>query len=308
MHRAAAALLALALLSLLSVSCDKGTPIAPSGGVLRVTVTPDRILADGEATVRAEVLRANGNPVSSGTEVRFSTNLGNVTPGIAYTDANGIALASFRGDGRIGTAKVIARSGSLEATSDDIKVGSFPSSISLLATPSSVPETGGEIELLVLVRDDQGNPLAGTNVNFAAYKGTLESGGRFLATNSAGEATDLLEVTAADISTISGDSFTVRVEASGSSVLSQSRTISIQRAPRANFTFARSLLTVVFTDTSTGNPTDWFWQFGDPGNNTSRQQNPSFTYPAPGTYLVRLRASNATGASEAAQFVAVTGN
>ncbi|HRU09334.1 MAG TPA: PKD domain-containing protein, partial [Thermoanaerobaculia bacterium] len=61
-------------------------------------------------------------------------------------------------------------------------------------------------------------------------------------------------------------------------------------------------------DTSTGNPTDWFWQFGDPGNNTSRQQNPSFTYPAPGTYLVRLRASNATGASEAAQFVAVTGN
>jgi len=60
MHRAAAALLALALLSLLSVSCDKGTPIAPSGGVLRVTVTPDRILADGEATVRAEVLRANG--------------------------------------------------------------------------------------------------------------------------------------------------------------------------------------------------------------------------------------------------------
>ena len=43
---------------------------------------------------------------------------------------------------------------------------------------------------------------------------------------------------------------------------------------------------VTFTDISTGNPTSWFWSFGD--GNTSTEQNPVHTYTSPGNYTVTL--------------------
>lgn len=302
-------LVLLSVAALVGLSCDKGTPVAPSDAILRISVTPDRITARGSAEVTVVAMRANGNPVNLGTEVRFTTNIGSL-PEVVATDSAGVAKATLRGDGRVGTAKITAMSGSSEAVTAELKVGSFPVSLSLQATPSSVPEIGGTVELLVLVRDDEGQPLSGASVNFSTQKGTLDSGGAFLSTNLKGEARDVLTVTAADLQTVSGDTFQVKAESAGSggSALSQSFTLSIQRKPNASFTVSRSTLTVVFTDTSTGSPTSWFWEFGDPGNNVSRQQNPSFTYPGPGTYLVRLTAANATGSSEATQFVAVTGN
>ncbi|MGB4234549.1 MAG: PKD domain-containing protein [Methanoregulaceae archaeon] len=47
--------------------------------------------------------------------------------------------------------------------------------------------------------------------------------------------------------------------------------------------------TVYFTDTSLGNPTCWFWDFGD--GDTSTLQNPSHTYTSDGTYAVTFTAS-----------------
>jgi hypothetical protein len=54
---------------------------------------------------------------------------------------------------------------------------------------------------------------------------------------------------------------------------------------------------VQFTDTTTNNPTGWFWFFAEPGSdlNVSREQNPTHTYANPGTYGVRLTAGNANG-------------
>ena len=50
-------------------------------------------------------------------------------------------------------------------------------------------------------------------------------------------------------------------------------------------------LAVNFTDTSTGGPTSWQWDFGDGQSSTAR--SPSHTYTDPGTYTVTLTASNA---------------
>jgi len=50
-------------------------------------------------------------------------------------------------------------------------------------------------------------------------------------------------------------------------------------------------LTVNFTDLSSGPPTAWSWDFGDPASgvlNTSTLQNPSHTYSSAGTYTVAL--------------------
>jgi gliding motility-associated-like protein len=60
-----------------------------------------------------------------------------------------------------------------------------------------------------------------------------------------------------------------------------------------NNTSGCSPLVVIFTDQSTGNPTNWRWDFGN--SNGSIQQNPSAIYLNPGTYTVSLIASGPGG-------------
>jgi PKD repeat protein len=71
-------------------------------------------------------------------------------------------------------------------------------------------------------------------------------------------------------------------------------------SPLANFTANRTSgpapLTVQFTDTSTGSPTVWFWNFGD-GNTTNGVQHPVHTYLANGAYTVSLNATSAGGSN-----------
>ncbi|HEU5205279.1 MAG TPA: S8 family serine peptidase [Candidatus Limnocylindrales bacterium] len=68
-------------------------------------------------------------------------------------------------------------------------------------------------------------------------------------------------------------------------------------APTAQFsgtpTSGQAPLAVQFSDTSTGSPTSWSWNFGDGG--TSNAQNPSHTYTTAGVYDVTLTATNASG-------------
>jgi PKD repeat protein len=49
--------------------------------------------------------------------------------------------------------------------------------------------------------------------------------------------------------------------------------------------------TFSFSDTSTGLPRSWLWNFGD--GTTSTEQNPTHRYTSPGTYTVTLTATNA---------------
>lgn len=54
-----------------------------------------------------------------------------------------------------------------------------------------------------------------------------------------------------------------------------------------------SPLLVQFTDESSGNPTEWFWDLGN--GSTSTLQNPGVIYVNPGFYTVKLRVKNAGG-------------
>jgi formylglycine-generating enzyme required for sulfatase activity len=78
-------------------------------------------------------------------------------------------------------------------------------------------------------------------------------------------------------------------------------TVQLPPAPVANFTSAPgvgpSTLAVQFTDTSVGTATNWQWDFDNNGTVDSSQQNPTWSYAAPGIYSVRFIASNAGGAS-----------
>ncbi|MDR7667316.1 PKD domain-containing protein, partial [Methanosarcina sp. Z-7115] len=54
-------------------------------------------------------------------------------------------------------------------------------------------------------------------------------------------------------------------------------------------------LTVQFTDTSTGTPTSWSWDFGD--EVASAEQNPVHMYNTQGTYTAKLTVNNANGSA-----------
>jgi PKD repeat protein len=75
------------------------------------------------------------------------------------------------------------------------------------------------------------------------------------------------------------------------------KTVAPPAGPSASFSAAPTSgaapLTVQFTDTSTGSPTAWAWDFGDGGSSTA--QNPSHAYTVAGTYTVRLTVTNSGG-------------
>jgi len=202
---------------------------------------------------------------------------------------------------------VTAFSGGIEPVTIDIAVGQLAASMSFQVTPSSIAETGGTLDLLVLVRDENSQPLVGAQVNFRSEVGELDSGGRFLTTDAQGAARDRLRVTAADLQLVGDNSFTVTAEVGGAggSLISRTFEVGIQRPPQAAFTFQRAGLVVTFNDASTGSPTSWLWDFGD-DTPTSSQQNPVHAYSAPGTYVVTLVARNSIGTSSASNLVQIT--
>lgn len=308
--------------ALLGLACDSATPTAPAGTILTISATPTQISLNGRSTITVIGRRPDGNPLNEGTEIFFTTDLGSVNPVVVAVDETGVARTNLRGDGRSGTAQVTARvgtssgggeeGGATGSASTSVRIGSNAGAISLQATPTTVPEDFPEstraIQLLALLRDDQGQPLPDVPVNFSTEVGSLESGGAFIETNAQGEARDTLRVSEGDINSVSGDSFTVSVEAGtgggeGGGLRTDEVTISILRRPDAFFTFTTNGLTAIFEDVSTGNPTSWRWEFGD--GQTSTAQNPTHTYSAAGTYTVTLTATNAAGSSTFSRSVTV---
>lgn len=73
----------------------------------------------------------------------------------------------------------------------------------------------------------------------------------------------------------------------------------------ANSTAGSAPLIVQFTDTSTGNPNEWYWNFGD--NTTSGVQNPTHTFTTPGFYTVRLTASTTDDSDTTTRTITVVG-
>jgi PKD repeat protein len=83
-------------------------------------------------------------------------------------------------------------------------------------------------------------------------------------------------------------------------------TPSVTTSPIATFTASTTSgdapLTVAFTDTSTGSPTSWAWNFGDGAVSTN--QSPTHIFETAGTFTITLTASNVNGGnSTSAQIV-----
>lgn len=87
----------------------------------------------------------------------------------------------------------------------------------------------------------------------------------------------------------------------------QTQTINAVSLLSANFTAAPKTgpapLNVSFIDQSAGNPTEWFWEFGD--NFTSPKKNPDHQYLKNGTYVVNLTVRNGEEQSKYSEDITV---
>jgi len=87
--------------------------------------------------------------------------------------------------------------------------------------------------------------------------------------------------------------------AKGSNTATKTEYIKVITKPGANFTSSvtsgKAPLKVTFTDTSTGSPTSWKWDFGD--GSKSFLQNPTHKYSKVGSYTVNLTVKNAKGSN-----------
>lgn len=174
-------------------ACDQVDFTAPEESALTLSVSPTSVPANGLATLTVVGTRANGAPLPDGTVVRFITNnIGAITPNPVETK-DGVATARFRASTRSGIAQITAVSGDITSEPIEIEIGEARvRSIILTATPSTLPQGGGTVELRAFVRDEAGNPMTGVQVFFDSTTGTLQSNGRPVRTDSSGVARDRL--------------------------------------------------------------------------------------------------------------------
>jgi adhesin/invasin len=165
----------LALFALIATAagCDKVALLAPTGSTVTLSISSTTVGANGTAEILATVIEAAGTPVHNGTEVRFQASVGKVDPPVARTE-NGVARTTFLANGASGTARIIAFSGGATAEAAEILVGGAAvETLTLRTQPSSLPVTGGQVEVIATAVDASGNPVAGAPVVFSANAGTL---------------------------------------------------------------------------------------------------------------------------------------
>jgi hypothetical protein len=223
------------------------TIVANVGGVaqsLQIALTgagePDTILLTADSTtisifgttgITAQVLDANGNPVTDGTAVFFTTSLAGtgVTP--SSTTVDGLVTTIFSAGTQSGVATVIASAGAASASvSITIEAGPAGSLEFVSAVPTVIGVLGSALPqkstITFRVRDVNGNPVTdGTLVTFTLISGV--GGGETLEPTQVGTTAGVAS-TVLTSGTVSGP---VRVQASvtvnGVTLTSTSTNVSI---------------------------------------------------------------------------------
>jgi hypothetical protein len=252
------------------------------------------------------VLESGGAPVETGKRGIAKDRL-SVTP----SDLAGVTDGFFDV-----TASTVGDGGELIEDIVEITVSGFAFSIFLQPIPTSIPESGGIIDLVATVLDDEGEPAVDAVVVFSSQVGSLPGGAR--RTDFDGVARDQLVLSAGDLD-IAGTTFTVTADVPGAGgvLVSDTATITIQRgAPTAIISDISKTVPITtdvncddtrltFISASAGDsPIDLTWDFGD-GTTASDTQigaTADFVHDygtKNGTFTVKLTASNNLGFDDA---------
>jgi len=270
-------------------ACDS-TLLAPTSSTIRVTAAAQVVPVGGSTQIQAQVLEEAGTPVQNGTTVRFTTDLGTMDPVEAET-RNGVATATFLAGTISGVAQIRASSGGATPADDggtlasdvvQVVVGAAAvDTVILGANPSSVPSTGGTVELLATVVSATGQLLAGIPVTFVTNQGQLSAS--VVATDDTGQART--QLTTSQTATITATAGAVTSGAATVTVLSPTpvATATIVAADNGvtvgvghQWTFTAQ----VTAGAGAPQPTTYQWDFGDGIGITNNSNVTSHVYGA----------------------------
>lgn len=174
-------------------ACDQLALLAPSGSTITLSSSHIVLGVSETAEVTATIIENGGTPVHNGTLVVFTTTLGQLDLTEARTN-NGRANVRLSANGASGVARVTASSGGARSEALEITIGAAAAdTVSLSATPGSIPVGGGSVVLLATVRGTGGQGLAGIPVTFSATTGSLNPS--TAVTDALGEARSTLTTT-----------------------------------------------------------------------------------------------------------------
>lgn len=293
-------------LAVLALGCSTDSPTAPvqtpapppgtgepsADWIIEVTVSPDELTinADQPATVTITVRRADNNQTpASGTTIVVSTSLGEL-----QSLGSGISTAALATVG--GRAQVLLFAGPVVGTA--LVSATLEDSVG-----QSTFRIVGEIEPIeaAFTFQNSENNLSVTFLNQSTGNPT-----EFLW--NFGDGTTSTEENPHHVFPYVGD-FVVSLTASkeGASDTAQ-QIVLVGEVPDpvvADFDFQNSEdnLSVTFINLSTGDPTSFFWDFGD--GTTSREEHPVHIFPRKGDFVVSLRASRTDSSDEVAKVVVV---
>jgi hypothetical protein len=191
-----------------SAACDKVPLVAPAGTVITLVSSTNVLPINGSTDLVAVLIESGttgtgtggattpsaGTAVHNGTLVTFTTSLGKIEPAEARTH-NGRVTVKLTADGRSGSAKITAFSGSASKTLDVIIGAAAAKRVAVTASPTLLSSNGGQSVISARVEDEAGNPLAGVPVSFTTTSGTLSATSALTAES--GTATTTLSATAA---------------------------------------------------------------------------------------------------------------
>lgn len=297
--------MAIVLVVVTSAACDRIALTAPKDTTISLFANATTVPLNGVIEITATVIEPAGTPVQNGTQVLFTSTLGTLDPAEVRT-TNGTATARFAAGGTSGTAKISAVSGLAKLTAQlELKVGgSAATRIILSANPSSVPATGGTVEILSTVLDVDGNRVAGVPVSFSTSAGSLSSQTVF--TDGNGEAKTRLSTTRQ-----------ATVTASAGAAQSSTLTINVNTAPTITITAtpdaptAGQNVTFSFTlnssTTGTAAVRELLIDFGDGDKLTlaspSSPVRVAHAYGEPDTYTVTATVIDVNGERSTSTFV-----
>ncbi len=298
----------------------------PTGGFvikLRATVIDDL----GEGLKGAAVLfdAELGRLESKGEPVPTNANgVAKDTLTVRRNNLESLAGATFTISASTGGDPDMDFNAEIISVDETISVVGFPTDIFLVASPSSIPATGGTVTLSATVQDSLGSPLEGVGVQFDSQVGSPSTGSSIVNTDANGQAFATVTASEQDIRAfLPQNTFTVEARTSGGvggAFLVDTEVVTIQgQPPLAGFTFAAAgCLDVTFTNTSTPAPTtadpvEYEWNFGDGtpvvSTNTRDPITHTFSNLPPNTttavFNVTLTATSAFGTDTVEQVVTV---
>jgi PKD repeat protein len=289
------------LLMLLALGCSADSPTAPTqepippaGGTasaawrITVSLSPREMTvgSDQPTTVTIQVVRADNNqPPATGTTIVARTSLGEFfslgsgTQAVALATAGGFATVSLFPGNVIGTAFVTAQ---LEAS---VGRAALPVVEEIVPVVAAFETTNSNENLSVqFLNTSEGSP---TKFRWDFGDGATSN-----------------EENPSHLYALPGDYPVTLTASKRDSEDSVTQIVTVNDDLAASFEFNVNNLTVVFRDTSEGNPTSWRWDFGD--GSVSSLQNPTHTYRREGFYVVTLKVRKASNSSESSQTVEVT--